>query len=72
VFIDPPYAQECCVESVRLLVKSELIIPGAILVLEAGSEEIDTAALSDMGFEVIKNDSYGKKTSVCILLYRPE
>ena len=71
VFIDPPYDMKCCTEAAALLAKSKLVIPGAIVVLESGEEEIDLSAdkrLSD--YEVIKSTSYGKKTSVNILLYR--
>ena len=71
VFVDPPYDMKCCTEAAALLAKSKLIIPGAIVVLESGEEEIDLSAdkrLSD--YEVIKSTSYGKKTSVNILLYR--
>ncbi|MBP3582536.1 MAG: 16S rRNA (guanine(966)-N(2))-methyltransferase RsmD [Clostridia bacterium] len=72
VFIDPPYSMERCAECARLLVKSELIIPGALVVLECGTEIIDTDMLTSLGYEIIKDEHYGKKTSVCILLYRPE
>lgn len=72
VFIDPPYSMECCGEAVRLLVKANLLMPGAIAVLESGSEELDFSELSQLGFEVIKSERYGKKTAVNILLYRPE
>ena len=40
VFIDPPYGMKCCSEAAALIAKSELIIPGAIVVLESGEEEI--------------------------------
>jgi 16S rRNA (guanine(966)-N(2))-methyltransferase RsmD len=69
VFIDPPYSLECCVEAVKLLRDKELIIPGAILVLESGTE--DMSAVGEIeGFEVIKSQSYGKKTALHILIYR--
>ena len=69
VFIDPPYSMECCAEAARMLRDKELIIPGAILVLESGTE--DAAELSSIeGFEVIKAASYGKKTSLHVLIYR--
>lgn len=69
VFIDPPYSMECCREAVELLRDRELIIPGAILVLESGTE--DVSRLSDIpGFETIKAASYGKKTSLHVLIYR--
>ena len=70
VFIDPPYAMECCVDAAVRLRDAELIIPGAILVLESGEE---TVAVDDerlAGFEFIKSTSYGKKTAVNILIYR--
>ena len=72
VFIDPPYGLKCCIEAAHLLVKSELIIPGAILALESGEEEIDLTDKRLAGFEVIKSTNYGKKTAVNILLYRGE
>ena len=72
VFIDPPYSMAACGEAARLLVKEELIIPGAIVVLESGDEEIDTESLEKWGYEVIKSERYGKKTAVNILLYRGE
>ena len=68
VFIDPPYAMECCADAAARLAEAELIIPGALLVLESGTEEIDTSALE--GFEVIKSASYGKKTAIHVLVYR--
>jgi 16S rRNA G966 N2-methylase RsmD len=72
VFIDPPYSMAACGEAARLLVKEELIIPGAIVVLESGDEEIDVESLEKWGYEVIKSERYGKKTAVNILLYRGE
>ena len=70
VFIDPPYAMECCIDAVMRLRDSEIIIPGAIVVLESGTEEIvqDDPRLS--GFEFVKSTSYGKKTAVNVLIYR--
>lgn len=70
VFIDPPYAMECCVESAMRLRDAELIIPGAILVLESGTEEILQTDPRLSGFEFIKSTSYGKKTAVNVLIYR--
>ena len=68
VFIDPPYAMECCTDAARRLADAKIIIPGAILVLESGEENIDLAAISD--FEVVKSTNYGKKTALHILIYR--
>ena len=59
---------ECCAEAAERLAAAELIIPGALLVLECGTEAVDLTALQ--GFEVIKSTSYGKKTSLHILIYR--
>ena len=69
VFVDPPYAMQCCADAAAYLVKAELIIPGAIVVLESGEEEIipDDPRLS--GYKVIKSTHYGKKTFVNILFY---
>ena len=69
VFVDPPYAMECCADAAAYLARTELIIPGAIVVLESGEEEIklDDPRLS--GYKVIKSTHYGKKTFVNILFY---
>lgn len=70
VFIDPPYAAGRCAEMAALLVRYGVIIPGAIVVLESGEETIDMTAPGLCGYEVIKSQSYGKKTTVNILFYR--
>lgn len=72
VFIDPPYAMQCCVESARLLAKNGLLLEGAIVCLESGEEVIDTESRELAGFDVIKSTCYGKKSAVTILLYRGE
>ena len=72
VFIDPPYAMECSVEAAMRLRDAELIIPGAILVLESGEETVATDDPRLRGFEFVKSTSYGKKTTVNILIYRGE
>lgn len=69
VFIDPPYAMQCCTEAVGLLRERELLLPGALIVLESGDEDMSAVATLD-GFEVIKSTAYGKKTALNILLYR--
>lgn len=69
VFIDPPYSLACCLEAAELLRDKGLIIPGALLVLESGDEDMSAAA-SLSGFEVLKSQSYGKKTSLHVLIYR--
>ena len=68
VFIDPPYAMECCTDAARRLADAKIIIPGAILVLESGEENLDLEKLPD--FEVVKSTSYGKKTALHVLIYR--
>ena len=70
VFIDPPYAMECCVDAAERLAEAELIIPGAIIVLESGDEEISETDVRLAGFEFVKSTSYGKKTAVNVLIYR--
>lgn len=69
VFVDPPYAMECCADAAAYLAKTEFIIPGAIVVLESGEEEIDLADPRLAGYRVIKSTHYGKKTFVNILFY---
>ena len=68
VFIDPPYAMQCCAEAAKKLGESGMLANGAILVLESGEEEIDLSSLTS--FEVIKSTHYGKKSFVNILLYK--
>ena len=70
VFIDPPYAMQCCVDALARLKAAELMIPGAIIVCESGEEEIDPSSESLADFEVVKSTSYGKKTSLNIFIYR--
>lgn len=69
VFVDPPYAMECCADAAAYLAKTELIIPGAIVVLESGEEEINLDDPRLAGYRVIKSTHYGKKTFVNILFY---
>ncbi len=69
VFVDPPYAMECCADAAAYLAKTELIIPGAIVVLESGEEEISMDDPRLSGYRVIKSTHYGKKTFVNILFY---
>ena len=59
---------ECCAEAVKRLEDAELLEKGAIVVLESGTESIDL--LDFDSFEILKSSSYGKKTSVNILLYK--
>ena len=68
VFIDPPYSMECCADALERLEKSELLADGAIVVLESGTEEIDSSAFRN--FECIKSTHYGKKTFVNIFIFR--
>jgi 16S rRNA (guanine(966)-N(2))-methyltransferase RsmD len=70
VFIDPPYAMSCCTEAVSRLKDEGLLAKGALLVLECGEEKLDFESEPYVDFEVIKHTSYGKKTTVAILLYR--
>ena len=70
VFVDPPYATECCLDAARRLAESGILLEGAIVVLESGTEEIKEDDLTSLGYEIIKSTHYGKKTFVNILLYR--
>lgn len=70
VFIDPPYAMQCCTEAMRRLCEADLLLVGAIVVIESGEETVDTDALSALGYECTKNTSYGKKTALHIFIYR--
>ncbi len=69
VFVDPPYAMKCCADAASYLAEKELVIPGAIVVLESGEEEIDLADPRLLGYRAIKSTHYGKKTFVNILFY---
>ena len=68
VFIDPPYADECCADAAVRLAKGGMLNLGAIVVLESGNERIDIEALP--GFELLKAKDYGKKTALNIFIYR--
>jgi 16S rRNA (guanine(966)-N(2))-methyltransferase RsmD len=68
VFVDPPYSMECCAEAAVRLAEAKIIIPGAIVVLESGTEDVKPEQIP--GYEIIKSTHYGKKTFVNILLYR--
>ena len=72
VFVDPPYAMQCCADVAAYLKKTELISPGAIVVLESGEEEIQMDDPRLSGYKVIKSTHYGKKTFVNILFYEGE
>lgn len=68
VFIDPPYAMECCAEAMRKLADGGMLAVGALVVCESGTEEISGEAFPD--FEVTKSRQYGKKTTLNIFLYK--
>lgn len=70
VFIDPPYALECCSEVMRNLISRSLLENGAIVVCESGTESIDASQFPE--FETLKSKSYGKKTSLNIFLYHKD
>ncbi len=69
VFVDPPYNMECCADAANYLAEKELVIPGALVILESGTEEISPDDERLSGYEVIKSTHYGKKTFVNILVY---
>lgn len=68
VFIDPPYALECCSDAMRRLADGGVLCRGALVVCESGTEEIDPLKLPD--FELTKSRAYGKKTALNIFIYR--
>ena len=68
VFIDPPYAMECCSDAMRRLADGGVLARGAIVVLESGTEKIEAESFAD--FELTKSREYGKKTALNIFIYR--
>ena len=71
VFIDPPYKDKTALTALSLLKTGGMLLPGAIVCLEAGEAfSGEEAELS--GFEILKNTAYGKKSFVLIVIYRPE
>ena len=68
VFIDPPYAMECCADAVARLIEAGMLNNGAIIVCESGTEEPNFSDREDI--EILKSTHYGKKTFLNILLYR--
>lgn len=70
VFVDPPYALECCSDIMRRLADGGMLAKGAIVVLESGTEIIDPDKFPD--FELTKTKQYGKKTALNIFFYKGE
>ena len=70
VFIDPPYAMQCCTEALLRLREAGLLENGAIVALESGEEKIDFTSLA--GFEALKSTQYGKMSALNIFIYRGE
>ena len=70
VFVDPPYALECCSDIMRKLADGGMLAKGAIVVLESGTEIIDPDKVPD--FELTKTKQYGKKTALNIFFYKGE
>ena len=70
VFIDPPYAMQCCADALSRLESADLLNDGAIVVLESGEEEIDLQKFEK--FEIMKSTHYGKKSFVNILIFRKD
>jgi len=70
VFVDPPYADECCADAAMRLKCGGMLQPGAIVVLESGTEKIDPLSKELSGFELLKSRDYGKKTAINIFIYR--
>lgn len=56
VFVDPPYAYSLCADVLKRLTEAEMLSPGAIVVLESGSDEY----LFAPGFKVRKKQRYGR------------
>ena len=71
VFIDPPYKDKTALSALDQLRRGGMLAAGAIVCLEAG-EEFSGNEEELLGFEVIKNTAYGKKSFVLIAIYRPE
>ena len=70
VFIDPPYSMQCSADAAVRLAEADILLKGAILVLESGEEAVDLDAMAALGFESIKSTMYGKKTALNIFIYR--
>ena len=72
VFVDPPYAMQCCADAAKYLASSGILIPGALVVLESGEEEISEVDERFSAYDVLKINHYGKKTTVTVLFYKGE
>ena len=70
VFIDPPYALHCAGDAVLRLKDAALLSVGALIVIECGDEPTDFSGNDFSDFEVLKHTSYGKMTTLTVLLYR--
>ena len=67
VFIDPPYALQCCADVIRKLIVADLLADGAIVVSESGEETLNHEDFPEL--EVTKSKRYGTKTEINIFLY---
>ncbi len=72
VFIDPPYAMQCCADALQRLTEGGMLAPGAIAVLECGEEDMQDIPARFPAFDVLKDTRYGKTTRIIILFYRGE
>ena len=71
VFIDPPYGDRSALDALARLTAAGMLSDGAIVCLEAG-EEFSGEEAELASYEILKNTSYGKKSSVLIAVYRAE
>lgn len=67
VFIDPPYALQCCADVIRNLIAKDLLADGAIVISESGEETLNHEDFPEL--EVTKSKRYGTKTEINIFLY---
>ena len=72
VFIDPPYSMKCAGDALLRLKDADMLNDGALTVIELGEEDTDFSGENFSSFEILKYTSYGKKTSLIILLFRKD
>lgn len=69
VYIDPPYREKWVKDAISLLLKAELLYPGALIVTESAEEDIFEGEMPE-GLSLLKQKRYGIAV-ITILRYEP-
>ena len=69
MYIDPPYREKWVKDAISLLLKAELLYPGALIVTESAEEDIFEGEMPE-GLSLLKQKRYGIAV-ITILRYEP-